>query len=517
VILALPASGAQALCVGANKKNVSTDFLGRVRYGGGIAVVLHCRVRNWRPLAYLVSTQGPFNTFIFYPLNSVSDEVVVVGYLVAERAAACESMSDADLARTMVGALQALDIGDFPAESCSLLEARHWPEVGPIVDEAAYRGFSATWLHPLPGVVLAGDYTWWDRQELPYGMWAAVASGRRAARLCRDPEVVPAPEVLPVTVDFGRMPLADTTVLRLTDRGPEYLETLSDGTIAYYGLLLQAEELEKSKFPELETVNQELERYLLAEAEDDLWGYQQGYGVTSLDSALVMEGLFSTGRHEERLRQSCRQLVKLFFDPHEGGFRTVTTNSTGRAPYWRGVDCPATAACAWLLLRVDSQSYADEIDRCRDYLLREQRTGGGWPGKWFPSQSIPIWYALRFFAALEGTRRETPRLCAAVRRAAVRLRSGQGRDGSWDGSVIETAAALLALKAAKDESTSLEQGRRWLREQSSRKQSGAGEPILSYWFEEDGQRTFFFTRDRGRVSAAWATLALADIQEGTRP
>jgi hypothetical protein len=266
----------------------------------------------------------------------------------------------------------------------------------------------------------------------------------------------------------------------------------------------------------------ELERYLLSEAADDLWGYQQGYGVTSLDSFLVMEGLLSAGGREEQLRRSCRRLTTLFFDREEGGFWTMPVGSAGRAPYWRGVDCPATAACAWLLLRIDPRSYAEEIGLCRDCLLRQQTVSGAWPGKWFPSQSIPIWYALRFFAALEaGNHAPDDAIRAAVRRAAVRLRSGQRlEDGSWGGSVIETAAAVLALEAARGDSPSdlsLERGRRWLRAASAPgAPGGIGEPILSYWFEEGGRRTFFFTRDRGRVSAAWAALALG-VRGEARP
>jgi hypothetical protein len=322
------------------------------------------------------------------------------------------------------------------------------------------------------------------------------------------------PDFTPISTDFGRTPLAETTVLRLGGNGPELTETFRDGTVAYYGLLLQAGIAEKK--PE------EAERYLLAEAADGLWGYQRDYSVTSLDSALVMEGLLSTGRHGERLRESCRRLVDTFFDREEGGFWTMPVDSAGRAPYWRGADCPATAFCAWLLARIDPERYAEERALCRGYLLRKQRVSGGWPGKWFPSQTIPIWYALRFFASLEdfaelaGPAGDSPLLEGAVARAVCRLQSGQGSDGSWNRSVIETSAALLALGAAPpgspSVSASIASGRDWL--SSVKGPDGwAGEPILAYWFEEKGERTLFFTRDLGRVSSAWAALALADADK----
>jgi protoporphyrinogen oxidase len=509
VVLAAQPSAAREIC--GETGNVSRDFLARVRCGGGIAAVLHCRAAIEPRMSYMVSTQGNFNTFIFHRVFDKSgapktpDESVITGYIVAERAAACGGMDDAELTRLMIDELRAANIGEFAADNCSLLETRPWPEVGPIIEEAAYRGFSAAWLHPMPGVVLAGDYTWWDGAMLPYGMRAAVASGRRAARLCLEPDFEP------ISVDFGRMPLAETTVLRDGGSGPELAEIFRDGTIAYYGLLLRAANTGKERFPLNESEYRDIELYLLEEAVDGLWGYQRDYGVTSLDSALVMEGLMSAGRHEERLRESCRRLADTFFDREEGGFRTMPAGSPGRAPYWRGTDCPATAYCAWLLTRIDPESYAEEITLCRDYLLRNQRVSGGWPGKWFPSRTIPIWYALRFFASLKDSPRDSSLMGGALERAVCRLLSWQSTDGSWSGSVIETSAAILALATAPSasrNSASLSLGREWLR--SVKGPDGwPGEPILAYRFEENGERALFFTRDLGRVTSAWAALALA--------
>jgi protoporphyrinogen oxidase len=504
VILAVSATAARELC-GASG-NVSRDFLGRVRFGGGIAVILHVRAANRRPLSYMVSTGGSFNTFIFHRVPAAPDEAVVTGYIVGERAAACRGMDDAELTRMMTDELQAADIGEFDAENCSLLEARPWPEVAPIIEESTYRGFSETWLHPMPGVVLAGDYTWWDGTALPYGMRQAIESGHRAARLCSDPDFVP------ISTDFGRTPLAETTVLRLKDAGPEFTETFRDGTVAYYGLLLQAGNAGYGGFRVPENERREMERYLLKESVGGLWGYQRDYGVTSLDSALVMEGLLSAGARGPRLRESCRALVDMFFDREEGGFRTIATGSAGRAPYWRGADCPATGYCAWLLTRIAPEGYAEEITLCRDYLLRNQQVSGGWPGKWFPSRTIPILYALRFFTLLATSPHDSSLLEGARERAVLRLLSWQGNDGSWGRSVIETSAALLALEAASPGSPSVASGREWLL--GVRGPDGwTGEPILDYWFEDNGERIFFFTRDFGRVTSAWAALALAGAEK----
>ena len=61
------------------------------------------------------------------------------------------------------------------------IDSRFWPEEGTVISEEAYKNFSETALNPLPGVFLAGDYTYWNKLKLPYGMPPAYLSGRSAA------------------------------------------------------------------------------------------------------------------------------------------------------------------------------------------------------------------------------------------------------------------------------------------------------------------------------------------------
>ncbi len=56
-----------------------------------------------------------------------------------------------------------------------------WKEEGPLVAES-YKNFKESILNPLPGVFLAGDYTWWNRYKVPYGMPPAYFSGKNAAK-----------------------------------------------------------------------------------------------------------------------------------------------------------------------------------------------------------------------------------------------------------------------------------------------------------------------------------------------
>jgi hypothetical protein len=77
--------------------------------------------------------------------------------------------------------------------------------------------------------------------------------------------------------------------------------------------------------------------------------------------------------------------------------------------------------------------------------------------------------------------------------------------------VTETAAALLALGLSDGYQPERARGQAWLL--AARGEAGwPGEPILEYWFEEGGQRTLFHTWDRGGITSAWATLALASCR-----
>ncbi len=487
VVVATPAR--EALELLAELDNPATRFLCAVRYGRGIAVVLGLADAELEPLSYVVSADGTVNTFVFHHAARTPGLTVLTAYIVAEQTAAVWEHGDDEIAELVRKELNALGIGAVPAAQVRWSDVRRWPEVGPIVSKAAYGDFSPACLHPAPRIVLAGDYTWWDGAQMPYGMRAAILSGRRAAGLvAAGAGVLRPPGLRPE-------PLAVSLITRLTDAGPVVKGSIADGNVAFYGLLLSAEP------------NPEIEQYLLGEAEGGLWAYQQGYGVTSLDSALVMEGLLASGRHAALLETSAARLVEQFFDAEEGGFRTLPHGRTGRAPYWGGTDCPATGLCAWLLSRIAPARYAAECAAAAAYLRRRQSLTGEWPGKWFPSRTIPAYHAVRLLAT------SGAESAAACRRAGLWLRSRQDEDGSWAGSVIETSAALLAVSALGGPGDVVARGREWL----ARRRTAAGwpgEPILHYWFEEAGVRTYYHTADAGRITSAWATLAL---REAPRP
>ncbi len=77
--------------------------------------------------------------------------------------------------------------GEVSVDALAFSDIYRWPAIGPIISEGAYGTFSNACLRPADRIVLAGDYTWWTNQQMPYGMHAAIQSGQRAAEIiCRD-------------------------------------------------------------------------------------------------------------------------------------------------------------------------------------------------------------------------------------------------------------------------------------------------------------------------------------------
>ncbi len=174
----------------------------------------------------------------------------------------------------------------------------------------------------------------------------------------------------------------------------------------------------------------------------------------------------------------------------------------GRSAYWFGPSVDATAHAAWLLHQLDPQRFQTHVDSCARAVAAWQREDGSWAGTWFPSALVTTHDAVRLLST-RAQQYEAP-----LARARAYLRTSQEPDGSWHGSVIDTANAVLTLKSLGDDSAAAEAGRSWLR--SRRKPHGwDGEPVLYYWFEiGPAERLFFHCRDRGRITTAWATLAL---------
>jgi squalene cyclase len=112
---------------------------------------------------------------------------------------------------------------------------------------------------------------------------------------------------------------------------------------------------------------------------------------------------------------------------------------------------------------------------------------------------VTTYYAVRLLCHIGSEYREN------INRAKDYILAKQKKNGSWTNSVIETSAAILALRAIGEPVPV--QAREWL---LSHKQTNGwtGEPVLYYWYELDDKKLFYHCTDKGQVTTAWATLAL---------
>lgn len=278
-----------------------------------------------------------------------------------------------------------------------------------------------------------------------------------------------------------------TTCVRTDISGdePVYLDRLAEGDVAYYGLILQARG------------DAAIADYLLANSVDGLWEYQKGYGHTAPDSTLVIEGLLEHGIAPERLAPSAEALVKYYWREEASSFRTV---AVGRAAYWSRPAVETTAHAAYLLKRIAPERYGEQIEMSARFVRAQQGEDGRWSGRWFPSHAVPTFYAARFLDTFGNEYRRE------IASAAAGLLKKQSAAGDWEGSVIETAAAVRTLALVGEYPEAVARGRAWIKERI--KNGAPGEPVLYYWFEDGGSRILYSCQDHGAVTGAWAALAL---------
>lgn len=494
--------------------------LSRIRTAGGVVVVLGIEGVELAQFSYLVSGDAGVDVVLSHEHGTGR---VLTIYLSGQNAEDVRSLEDAAIVTHVIDRLNTLGIGELAATDITFSDVQRWSTIGPIISPDPYEGWGDDDFQITKRVLLAGDYTYWDERKMPYGMRAAVLSGRRAAAHARAyiaslalteahqraessatvssgeramlfarvgiPVPTGNPDALP--------PLTSCSIFQLTPDSPHYVGKIREGAIAPYGWLLAAE-------PD----NRALGEYLMRMRRSvGLWEYSPGYGVTSADSALVLEGLIKAGMDEETIRSSLDAIRDHYFHTESGGFVTL---AGGRASYWRGPSTDTTALIAYLMRLFDPARYSAEIERAAGYLLEHQEPNGLFVGRWFSSIVLPSSYAIRFLAHLPDPKQIYRPALIKASEALVAL---QRPDGSVMGSVMETAFFAQALAVTKSHEEALAAARAWLfKELDSGLQGGEG--VLHYWFDNPtGERYFFECHDLGAITKALATMALAGAAE----
>lgn len=484
VIVATTASVASKII---NKKNVSTQkFLDSISYGKGIVVVLGVKDADPLNFSYMVTPELIFNTIIQQKTSEKKVKLFLI-YYTADKERTISSLNNQEIVNKTISEIIKLKF--FDEKKVVFTDIFRWNEVGPIINTRSYENWNIGLTKPSPNVYLAGEYVFFEENNpLPYGMTAALKSGLFQAK-----EIIKKD----ASIDYSSKFLIDSYIYEIDNSKPTFIKRVEEGNIAFYGIILKAFR------------DKELQNYLWKCKRDELWEYQKNFGVTAEDSAIVIEGLLENGITSEILIPSIDKLIALFWDKKNKSFQTIIENR-GRAGYWNGISIDATSMIGYLMDKLDSSKYEQQILGCSKYIAAAQLSTGEWKGKWFNSQYCTTFFAARFLCS---TQTITDDVAAKV---VKYITSNQKNDGSIDESIINTSAALLTLKyianckkLKKDRTVydSIKKLEKWLISVDG--VSGRyGEPILYYFYEKENSKFFYHCVDKGAISGAWAKIAL---------
>lgn len=456
------------------------EFADKSKFRKGIVVTVFLNSAEKLVCPVVVFPDEYINVVFIQRAKSTKSQRILTAYLSEGNREDIDSLSLDTIEQRLLELLAAAYPQEMSGVQVLKSYLKRWDYIGVVINDATYENFSEQKLLASPRVVLAGDYTFWNINKMPYGVQAAIDSGKKAAKLVTDLKNGR------LIYNFEAEYLCRTTVWENVKSGPRILDNRQEGNIAFYGYIL------------LSTNDAAIADYLIETQEDGLWSFQAGYGVTSLDSAIVIDGL-KAHADQAFLEYSCDQLVDKFFDENLGGFKTIPGNRPPRAEYWAGVDCVATGYCGSLLHEINAEKYSDVVDSCCLFLKKKQLAKGIWQPKWFTSEMLCTLYSIRLFAH-KGER-------GRVDRAVVWVLSQIDTYGSVNRSVIDTAAAVMILKLCGKHSSELGLAVSWLLNKGNDSQ-WAGEPVLYYWMDSSRSRHHYHSIDNGKVSSALATIAL---------
>lgn len=184
VILATPAPA--ALKVLRTKSELSRSFLVSLRHGEGTVVAIGFRGAPFRDLSYLVTPGLATNTILIHNSKDRRAQVALV-YYAAEQSARLKMVDETRIVEQTVAIIRQLNIGRFLNKDILFSDVCRWPLVGPVISQASYSNWDKRVMRPSDRVFLTGDYLYADPADLlPYGMRAALASGKQTAQSVRE-------------------------------------------------------------------------------------------------------------------------------------------------------------------------------------------------------------------------------------------------------------------------------------------------------------------------------------------
>ncbi len=158
------------------------EFINSLGYGEGMVTALGIRDVDFHDFSYIVTPGLALNT-IFKQRTSNSHSKVISAYFVGKEAVKLQSVPKPQVVSRAVDAIRQIQPyrGRFSDNNIVFSDVHHWNAVGPIISKKSYGNWTTECARPSDRVFLCGDYQHVDHENLlPYGMTAAVLSGRKA-------------------------------------------------------------------------------------------------------------------------------------------------------------------------------------------------------------------------------------------------------------------------------------------------------------------------------------------------
>jgi monoamine oxidase len=182
VICAAPAPDARQML--AHQAAQCKRFLEKVRYGSGSVTVLSIPGDVLPQLSYLATPELATSAIVRH--QAANGNALLYLYCMGSKAAVGFGRSPGQRQDDVLQILKSLGLARDQMEQIHIVDHHHWEQFAPVISREIYAGWSEENLHPSPRVVLAGDYTHVNpHHPMPYGMSAAITSGKKAALAAR--------------------------------------------------------------------------------------------------------------------------------------------------------------------------------------------------------------------------------------------------------------------------------------------------------------------------------------------
>jgi protoporphyrinogen oxidase len=156
-------------------------FLDGIRYGTGSLSILAIPESLIPDFSYIATPDLATSTVVRQK-TAVSGLVLLFFYYMGIKSVPVRKLQEKEMVKMALQTLGALGFGNFSEEQVKFADHHHWDMISPIISEESYGAWDLEKIHPSQRVFLAGDYTHVDSQHLmPYGMSAAISSGKKAA------------------------------------------------------------------------------------------------------------------------------------------------------------------------------------------------------------------------------------------------------------------------------------------------------------------------------------------------